>query len=59
VKVQRVSDTAARLEGYQYSLIYDPTHNTAHEPGAPRPRIMTPEQVAAEFRWRWKREGCP
>jgi hypothetical protein len=59
VAIEELTATAARLEGYGYAVIYDPTHNTARVAGKPETRVMTPEQVAAEFRWRWKREGCP
>ncbi len=59
VTTEQLTRTGARLEGYGYSVVYDPTHNTAQLPGESSVRNMTPEQVAAEFRWRWKREGCP
>ncbi len=59
IAIQPLSATASRLEGYGFAIIYDPTHNTVQVPGDPSARMMTPDQVAGEFRWRWKREGCP
>jgi hypothetical protein len=51
--------TTLRLEGYGIVIVWDPTHNNAWMPGEQAPRVMTPIEVVREFRWRWKREGCP
>jgi hypothetical protein len=59
VTVEHRSDSPlVRLTGHGYEVTYSPTHNTAWWPSG-HAGTMTPEQVAAEFRWRWKRDGCP
>ena len=51
--------TTLRLEGHGAIRFYDPTHNTVSQPGTSGHRVMTPEKVAREFVWLWKRENCP
>lgn len=59
VEIGWVGKTGLRLRGYGFEVFWDPTHAVARLPGESTNAMMTPEQVAAEFRWRWKREGCP
>lgn len=58
VTAEAVGTTALRVSGYGVSITYDAVHHSADVGGGLR-ATMTPREVANEFRWRWKREGCP
>ena len=59
VEVTKLGETGLSLRGFGVEIVWDPTHNVARVTGQPANLTMSPERVATEFRWRWKREGCP
>lgn len=53
-----VNTPDVQLAGYGLDVRYSPLHN--HVTGLrPELVILTPKQLVGEFRWRWKRDGCP